>query len=86
MLSSNIPASPAYGVYVSQLVRYVRACSNYQEFLAGGKLLKHKLLKQGYLKPRLVSTVNKFNGRHPGLVEHYGLSVTQMMGDIRTSC
>jgi hypothetical protein len=26
-LCSNIPASPAYGVYISQLIRYARACS-----------------------------------------------------------
>ena len=25
-LSSNIPSAPAYGVYVSQLIRYARAC------------------------------------------------------------
>ena len=30
---SNIPASPAYRVYVSQLIRYSRACStNYLHF------------------------------------------------------
>ena len=28
-LSSNIPSGPAYGVYVSQLVRIGRICSNY---------------------------------------------------------
>ena len=26
-ISSNIPASPAYGVYISQLIRYSRACA-----------------------------------------------------------
>ena len=26
-LSSNIPTSPAYGVFISQLIRYARACS-----------------------------------------------------------
>jgi hypothetical protein len=30
---SNIPASPAYGVYISQLIRYARASSNYSDFL-----------------------------------------------------
>ena len=30
-LSSNIPSAPAYGVYVSQLIRYARTCSNYQD-------------------------------------------------------
>ena len=28
-LSSNIPTSPAYGVFTSQLIRYARACSSY---------------------------------------------------------
>jgi hypothetical protein len=30
-MCSNIPASPAYGVYISQLIRYARASSNYSE-------------------------------------------------------
>ena len=28
-LSSNIPTSPAYGVFISQLLRYAWACSSY---------------------------------------------------------
>jgi hypothetical protein len=32
-MCSNIPASPAYGVYTSQLIRYARASSNYSDFL-----------------------------------------------------
>jgi hypothetical protein len=28
-MCSNIPASPAYGVYISPLIRYARASSNY---------------------------------------------------------
>jgi hypothetical protein len=30
---SNIPSSPAYGVNMSQLIRYTRACSTYNQFL-----------------------------------------------------
>ena len=29
-LSSNIQSSPAYGVFISQLIRYARACSSYE--------------------------------------------------------
>ena len=50
-LSSNIPSAPAYGVYVSQLIRYARTCSNYQDFMERGKVLTQKLLSQGYQKP-----------------------------------
>ena len=59
-LSSNIPSAPAYGVYVSQLIRYARACSNYQDFMERGKVLTAKLLSQGYQKTKLVATLKKF--------------------------
>ena len=49
-LSSNIPSAPAYGVCVSQLIRYARTCSNYQDFMERGKVLTTKLLSQGYQK------------------------------------
>ena len=32
-LSNNIPSSPAYGVFISQLIRYARACSSYECFI-----------------------------------------------------
>ena len=30
--SSNIPSGPSYGVYISQLIRYARCCSHYEDF------------------------------------------------------
>ena len=48
-LSSNIPSAPTYNVYVSQLIRYARSCSNYQDFMEIGKVLTTRLLSQGYL-------------------------------------
>ena len=50
-LTSNILSAPAYGVYISLLIRYARACSNYQDFMERGKVLTTKLLSQGYQKP-----------------------------------
>jgi len=32
-LSSAIPSPSAYGVYMSQLIRYSRTCNSYQHFL-----------------------------------------------------
>jgi hypothetical protein len=43
-LYSNIPYSPAYGVYISQLIRYARACSTCDQFLVRGSLLTNKLM------------------------------------------
>ena len=37
-LSSNFPESPAYGVFVSQLIRYVRVGSKYEDFLFRGSI------------------------------------------------
>ena len=63
-LSSNIPQSPAYGVFVSQLIRYARASSLYEDFIMRSQLLTSKLLKQGYTRNRLIATFKKFYCRH----------------------
>jgi hypothetical protein len=74
---SNIPAAPAYGVYISQLIQYSRACGSYQESLDRGLLLTRKLLNQGFFLVMLKSS-QKFCGRHHDLVDRYGISVSQM--------
>ena len=43
-MCSNIPASPAYGVYILQLIRYARASSNYSDFLKRHLHLRNRLL------------------------------------------
>jgi len=58
-ISSNILASPAYGVYISQLIRYSRACAQYSDLVDGAQLLTQKLLKQRYVAPRLKSSLQK---------------------------
>ena len=59
-ICSNIPATPAYGVYISQMIRYSRACGSYQDFLDIGLLLTRKLLNQGFLLVKLKSSLRKF--------------------------
>ena len=49
-LSSNIQSSPAYGVFISQLIRDARACSSYECFILRAVRLSNKLLGQGYVK------------------------------------
>ena len=44
-LCSNVPLS--LYVYVSQLIRYARACHAYDDFLKRGQLLTKKLMMQG---------------------------------------
>ena len=47
-LDSNIPTKPAYGVYISQLVRIGRICDKYEDFKERHRILATRLLKQGY--------------------------------------
>ena len=40
--------TPSYGVYISQLIRFARVCSNVDDFNNRNLFLTVKLLKQGY--------------------------------------
>jgi len=77
-ICSNIPAAPAYGVYLSRLLRYSRACGSYHDFLDRGLLLTRKLQNQGFLLVKLKSSLQKFYGCHHDLVDRYRISVSQM--------
>ena len=52
-LSSNIPSGPSYGVHISQLIRYARCCSHYEDFRYRHKCVVDRLLSQGYRALRL---------------------------------
>ena len=84
-LSSSVPQSPAYGVYVSQLIRYARASSAYSDFLVRSRLLTRKLLGQGYNRFKLITTFKKCYGRHYDLIGKFQLSVTHMVTDLIVS-
>ena len=60
----NIPAAPAYGVYISQLIRYSRPCDSHYD-----------VLDRGFLVVKLKSSLRKFYGRHHDLVNLCGISV-----------
>ena len=81
-LSSNIPSSPAYGVFISQLIRYARACSSYEFFILRAARLSSKLLGHRYVMERLKSSLRKFNGRYEDLINHYEVALSKMLHDI----
>jgi hypothetical protein len=86
-LCSSIPLSPVYGVYISQLIRYARACCAYVDFPKRGKLLTKKLMLQGYNESRLKSSFCKFYGRYNDLVCDYKSSLAHMLNDLfQTIC
>ena len=45
-LDGDVPRSPSYGVYISQLIRFVRVCSNVHDFNNRNLFLTANLLKQ----------------------------------------
>jgi hypothetical protein len=73
-MCSNIPASPTYGAYISQLIRYARASSNYSDFLKRHLHLRKRLLDQGYKKIRRIRSLKFFLFRYQDLVEIYSVS------------
>ena len=44
--------------------------------------LSNKLLKQGYVRERLKSSLRKFYGRYGNLIKQYEVSLSQMLNDI----
>ena len=47
-LDGVVPHSPFYGVYISQLIRFARVCSNVDDFNNRNFFLTAKLLNRGY--------------------------------------
>ena len=81
-ICSNIPAARAYGVYLSQFIRYSRACGSNHYFLDRGLLLTRKLLNQSFLVVKLKSSLRKFYGRLHDFINRYGVSASQMTTDM----
>ena len=47
-LDGDVPCSPSYDIYISQLIPFARVCSNVDNFNNSNLFLTAKLLKQGY--------------------------------------
>lgn len=71
-LSSNVPTSPAYGVYNSQLIRY---CYLYVNFLCRAQILSNKPFNQEYVHSLLMASLQTFYDRHHILIEPYAVSI-----------
>ena len=83
-VSSNIPSSPAYGVFISQPIRYARACSSYECLTLRAWRLSSKLLKQGHLMERLKSSFRKFYCRYVDLILQHEVSLSRMLIETQT--
>ena len=59
-LSNNIPSGSSYGVYISQLIRYARCCSCYDDFRHRHKMPVETFVSQRYQYESLKDSFRKF--------------------------
>ena len=91
-LDDDVPRSASYGVYISQLIRFARVSSHFDDFNTRNKVLTAKLLRQGYRYHKLRKAFSKFYRRHFDIVPKYnvglktlllqGLSEPEFYGDL----
>ena len=67
-LDGDVPRAISYGVYISQLIRFARACSSVEDFHIRNRTITEKLLKQGYRYNKLRNTFSKFCYRNLPLI------------------
>ena len=70
-LSCNIPTSPAYGVYISQLVRISKICEKYSDFVQRHHIITSRLIRQGFLYSKLCRAFKCFSRKYSHLLGKY---------------
>ena len=78
-LDGDVPCSPSYGVYISQLIRFARVCSNVDDFNNRNLFLTAILLKQGYRYHKIRKAFSKFYYRHPELIVKYNIGLKTLL-------
>ena len=91
-LDGDVPRLPSYGVYISQLIRFARACTHVEDFNERNAIITSKLLNQGFRYHKLrkcfcrfyyrnLELVNKYNSHIKTLI-NYGISHPVFYGDV----
>ena len=79
LLDGDVLCSPSYGVYISQLIRFARVCSNVEDFNKRNLFLTAKLLKQGYRYHKILKEFSKFYHRHSELIVKYNIGLKTLL-------
>lgn len=77
-LDGDVPRAPCYGIYISQLVRFARACTEIADFHSRNLQLTTKLISQGYRYHKLRKTFGRFHKKYKELLLKYGNSVSYL--------
>ena len=78
-LEGAVPRSPSYGVYISQLIRFARVCSNVDDFNNRNLFLTAKLLKQGYRYHKIRKSFCNVYHRHSELIVKYNIGLKTLL-------
>ena len=68
-LDGDVPRTTSYGVYVSQLIRFARACGDVEDFNERNRVITSKLLQQGFRYHKLHKAFSKFYRRNKHLMD-----------------
>ena len=79
ILDVDVPRSPSYGVYILQLIRFARVCSNIDDFNNRALYLTAKLLKQGYRYHKIRKGLSKLYHRHSELIVKYNIGLKTLL-------
>ena len=71
-LNGDVPRSPSYGLYVSQLIRFARVCSNVEDF-------KNRLLRQDYRYHKIRKAFSKLYHRHSEFIVKYNIQLKTLL-------
>ena len=78
-LDRDVPRSPSYGVYISQLIRFARVFSNIDDFNNRTLFLTAKLLKQGYRYHKIRKAFSKLYHRDSELIVEYNIRLKTLL-------
>ena len=85
-IDSNVPKAPCYRVYISRIVCFARACSDYHDFVSRHNILVKKLLSQGYEIHMLRKSFKKFMENHENLVSQYNIQLSSFLKSNLSLC
>ena len=75
----EVPRSPSYGVYISQIIRFARVCSNVENFNNRNLFLTAKLFKQGNRYHKIQKAFSRFYHRNSELIVKYNIGLKTLL-------
>ena len=78
-LNVDVPRSPSYGLYISQLILFARAWSNVDDLNNRNLFLTAKFLKQGYRYHKIRNAFTKFYHKHSEFIVKHNFGLTILL-------